>query len=392
MLVFLSVSVLTATGIVVFNGACLLTPTVIFLGYSATTTFLLERCINLYSAFVVTQESKGFAESRFGIGSGDESEENPSTLRIWVWKNRKYFTDELFSLPKLVVLCVTLLLWLLQLKLCVEIFPAFLTSRFFDEECQTANYFSWLFIYPLFSMSNFGILWISQRMSYIHENFFIVKELKITYYIIIVYFFIFAISFVSPLKNYGTSVFYVGNGFIVPTASWAISCSFLIYRRMENSSAQGTTSSTSTSPHPVIDMAVNTLESSEDLKRILQDDSKEFQDFEAFLCKELCVENAYFYKAVEKLKDLQGYQFDDWSLRIHKEFISLEGSFTLELTEHSREKVEKVFYSDSVNQGSEDYRRDCLLALERVQSEIFLLIYKGAFIRYQAYKMGKSHS
>jgi hypothetical protein len=63
----------------------------------------------------------------------------------------------------------------------------------------------------------------------------------------------------------------------------------------------------------------------------------------------------------------------------------------MKLSQTSCDIVEKVFHP-STSHVSEDYRRDCLLALERVQSEVFFLIYSDTFIRYQLYKTETSNS
>jgi hypothetical protein len=83
----------------------------------------------------------------------------------------------IFSLFQSLALGGTLLLWLLQLKLCVEVFPDYVTAKLFEHKCQRANYLST----PLSAL-------ISTKISKIEENFFILTELHLQVYVAIPYF------------------------------------------------------------------------------------------------------------------------------------------------------------------------------------------------------------
>jgi hypothetical protein len=121
----------------------------------------------------------------------------------------------------------------------------------------------------------------------------------------------------------------------------------------------------------------------DDLQRILASE-EEFAEFSEFLRSEFSAKNAYFWKAVEKLKrteDLTTFRAD-----LHKilhQFISPSAMFALNLSERVRRSLSRLSSDLKMNSILDsDLKDSALIPLQAAQQEVLLMMFNDSYSKF----------
>eukprot|EP00475_Leptophrys_vorax_P008283 TRINITY_DN15341_c0_g1_i3.p1 TRINITY_DN15341_c0_g1~~TRINITY_DN15341_c0_g1_i3.p1 ORF type:complete len:360 (-),score=73.90 TRINITY_DN15341_c0_g1_i3:37-1116(-) len=336
--------------------------------------FHLERCFVFYCDFIVAKEYQLLAQD-FGVPFESISEKQDNALSDWIWKNKQFIHHRLLSFPKLVA-CSLSIGWALCLFSLIYLvcYPS-LYLNFYDDECQKSVHIVWYF-YQVVHVCGVTLVWsLRNKLVQVEENVGFKEELNFHVTLSALYSLTW-IYFIPAVSSYlGQGVLYIYRSIADLLIIWSLCTDFL-----KTSSPQ-----TSSSNVEVVTIRTSLNENIADLRRILHDDGTCFAEFEFFLRLRFSAENAYYWKAVEKLKGIADHNaFMKRAKLILHQFLIPGSAFQLNLSSELNESIEKFSTEDFSSVSPHDLREMWISLLESAQQEVLVLMAKSLFVDFKA--------
>jgi hypothetical protein len=370
-----------------FNSPCVSVSFFGILGTAVTLAFTIERCVLIVGQFKIVMEAKELASDLNGR-KNDLLDLNQKSRFL---RHRKFFHNGLISWTKFVASLLALALSLPVLLYVYLTHPVeWVFAPFYTEQCQHVIIDSFKGVAISCTFGSMFVGMISKHLIAVQENFHFKQEMlyqAIIGSIIGGYYFMYAFipNFPACIGMPITITFLVVGG-ILSMFSFFTLVGYLSVKVHEED-----TFSFKKNAKLVAVEIEEARNYSQKLTVILKNE-KSLQLFEVFLCKEFSVENLFFWKAVESLKQrvshglLSEAEVLQESKRIYEAFCSTSAQLNINISSDTRSLLINTL-DETKQELAEKLEpaqlvKRCLEGFGKAQREIFVLLSNDSLRRF----------